>query len=536
MNAEPFRTEAVLFFLPGPLLKWDQHFIKETVGCPEDQSLVEFVRDLPDTDQARRILSDLDRLELDQAASRTPEAGAESALLFLRTKGLRLALISAESRPAVERTLAGFSDISPSDFELIISREQLVRFTPRDNPVARAAEDLGVDNHRLLAVCSCRSQVQAALGAGALAAYLTKSTSEEPAALKGLFRLDDLNELTTLVRLGIPLSSGKLPNDVLRSFLGQLVFDDPAVLINPGIGEDIAAVDVAAEEVLVLKSDPITFVTDSIGQYAVLINANDIATSGATPRWLLTTLLFPCGITASEIGQIVFELKDFCMQRGITLCGGHTEITDAVTRPVVIGMMAGTVAKDRLIDKRNIRTGDRILFTKGVAVEGTAIIAREFGRKLESFGMQISEIETCRRFLNRISIIEEARIAAQSEATSAMHDVTEGGLATALEELSIAGGHRLQVDLDHIPVYPETEKVCRLFEIQPLGLIGSGSLLICARGKGYRQLMADIRQTGIEVACIGRVLQEGRGVVALKAGRQQAWPCFEVDELTHLYY
>jgi hydrogenase expression/formation protein HypE len=147
----------------------------------------------------------------------------------------------------------------------------------------------------------------------------------------------------------------------------------------------------------------------------------------------------------------------------------------------------------------------------------------------------VSEIETCRRFLNRISIIGEARIAAQSDATSAMHDVTEGGLATTLEELSIAGGHQVQVDMDHIPVYPETEKVCRLFEIQPLGLIGSGSLLICARGDGYRQLMADIRQTGIEVACIGRVLEEGQGVVALKAGRQEAWPRFEVDELTHLF-
>jgi hydrogenase expression/formation protein HypE len=535
MIAEPFRIEAVLFFLPGPLVKWDQHLIKESLGCAQDQSLVEFVRNLPHTAQARRILADLEHLELERAAARTPEAEAESVLLFLRSKGLRLALVSPESRPAVERTVASFSDIKLPDFELIISREQLVRSPASDNPVARAAEYLSVENHRLLAVCSCRSQVQAAREAGALAAYLTKSTGEEPTAPQGLFRLDNLNGLRPLIRLGIPLSSGKLPNDVLRSFLGQLVFHDPAVLINPGIGEDIAAVDVAAEEVLVLKSDPITFVTDSIGQYAVLINANDIATSGATPRWFLTTLLFPCGVTASEIGQIVLELKDFCQQWGITLCGGHTEITDAVTRPVVVGMMAGTVAKQRLIDKRNIRPGDRILFTKGVAVEGTAIIAREFGRKLQSFGMPVSEIETCRRFLNRISIIGEARIAAQSDATSAMHDVTEGGLATALEELSIAGGHQVQVDMDHIPVYPETEKVCRLFEIQPLGLIGSGSLLICARGDGYRQLMADIRQTGIEVACIGRVLEEGQGVVALKAGRQEAWPRFEVDELTQLF-
>jgi len=535
MNAESFRIEAVLFFLPGPLVSWDQQPVKKAVGCPKGQSIVEFVRKLPDTAQARQALAELEHVELAQSARRRPASGAESLLRFLLSKGLRLGLFSPESRGAVKRTVAAFSTIEAGDFELIISREQMVRSAAPRNPVTLAAAQLGIDSCRLLAVCGRWWQVQAARKAGAVAAYLKKSAGQETADQPGIFRLLNLDGLRSLVRLGIALPSGKLPNDVLRSLLGQLVFHDPSVLINPGIGEDIAAVAVAAEDVLVLKSDPITFVTDSIGQYAVLINANDIVTSGAKPRWFLTTLLFPCGVSASEIRQVVFELRDFCQQRGITLCGGHTEITDAVTRPVVAGMMAGTVAKQGLIDKRNIRSGDRILFTKGVAVEGTAIIAREFGAKLQSFGMQVQEIETCREFLNRISIIEEARIAGRSEATSAMHDVTEGGLSTALEELSIAGGHRLQVDMDRIPVFPETAKVCRLFKIQPLGLIGSGSLLICAREKGYRQIMADISSAGIEVACIGRVLEEGQGIDALSGDGRVRWPHFEADELTHLF-
>ena len=121
-----------------------------------------------------------------------------------------------------------------------------------------------------------------------------------------------------LVRLGIPLPPGKLPNDLLREFLNQFVFDDPSILVNPGVGEDTAAINVESEEVLVLKSDPITFATDSIGQYAVLINANDIATSGARPRWLLTTLLFPCGITPSGIQHVFDELKETCRRWDIT--------------------------------------------------------------------------------------------------------------------------------------------------------------------------------------------------------------------------
>jgi hydrogenase maturation factor len=245
--------------------------------------------------------------------------------------------------------------------------------------------------------------------------------------------------------------------------------------------------------------------------------------------------LFPCGVTPSEIHKVIKELKDFCRSWQITLCGGHTEITDAVTRPVVTGMMAGTVARRKLIDKRNMALGDRVLLTKAVAVEGTAIIAREFGDRLAELGLTDSEIERCRQFLANISIITEAQTAAQSSATSAMHDVTEGGLATALEELSIAGGHRIKIDMDAIPVFAETRKICRLLQIQPLGLIGSGSLLICCREAGCKSLMETIRKSGIEISCIGEVLESGQGISAVKKGQSIDWPQFEVDEIARLF-
>jgi hydrogenase maturation factor len=332
-----------------------------------------------------------------------------------------------------------------------------------------------------------------------------------------------------------PLPAGKLPNEMLGRILDQFDFEDPSVIVNPGIGEDIAAIDVQREEILVLKSDPITFATDSIGQYAVLVNANDIATSGATPRWLLTTMLFPCGITPAEIQSLVRELQDFCRQWHITLCGGHTEITDAVTRPVIVGMMAGTVRRADLIEKCNVRVGDRVLLTKAVAVEGTAIIAREFHRRLRRAGMDERDIATCRNFLERISIIPEARLAARNPGTSAMHDVTEGGLATALEELSIACGMRLHVYADRIPVYPETRRIGQILGIDPLGLIGSGSLLICCAAESSAALRETILAAGIEVAEIGEVRAGRSGIEAEDTDGAAAWPHFEVDEITRLF-
>lgn len=461
--------------------------------------------------------------------------GAEAVIDYLGSKNIHLAIFSQGSPTSVNKILADLSLSGISGFDTVVCRPQLQPNCSGSNAIELAAKQMKLAPHEVLAVAADPAFLQEGRKAGAFTVYFDPFAESQSIEMDFTFQIQQLSELKNIVRQSIPLPSGKLPNDLLREYLNQFVFDDPSILVNPGVGEDTAAVNVTSEEVLVLKSDPITFATDSIGQYAVLINANDIATSGANPRWLLTTLLFPCGVTPYEIRQVINELKTFCRQWGITLCGGHTEITDAVTRPVVTGMMAGTVARRNLIDKRNMATGDCVLLTKGVAVEGTAIIAREFGVRLRNQGMTEPEIDTARQFLASISIIPEARIAAESKMVSAMHDVTEGGLATAAEELSIAGGYRIEIDMDSIPVFKETSTVCRLLGIHPLGLIGSGSLLICCRQSGCEKLIKAIRKAGIEVNCIGKVLEEGQGISAVKKNRPTPWPQFEVDEITRLF-
>jgi len=538
MKTKPMRIDAVVFCLEGTLVQPDTHAataIRASIGCPEGIPVIDFIRSLPENRHRKRVLSTLERLDLESAAVSVPVADAAAIVRYLRLKNLRLAIHSGKSLSSSQRVLKKLVPIRRSDFDVIICREELLRHPPGTNSIQLAADKMNLPVEQVLTVTADPECLRAAQSVGAISAFYDPSSTSESIGADHRFHISRLNEIKNIVRLGIPLPTGKLPNDLLREFLNQFVFDDPSILINPGVGEDTAAVDVATEEVLVLKSDPITFATDSIGQYAVLINANDIATSGARPRWLLTTLLFPYGVTASEIHQVINELKEFCQLWDITLCGGHTEITDAVVRPVVTGMMAGTVTRSNLIDKRNMAPGDRILFTKGVAVEGTAIIAREFGDRLKTLGMTDSEIDTCRAFLSKISIIQEAQIAAASKATAAMHDVTEGGLATAVQELSIAGGHRLKIDMDRIPIFSETRKISRLLEINPLGLIGSGSLLICCREGGCETLMTAIRHAGIDVSCIGEVQEKGQGVTAVKNAKPAEWPQFEVDEITQLF-
>ena len=461
--------------------------------------------------------------------------GARAVIRYFKEKDLGLAIVSHQNCASVQKMINQMSFISQADVDVISGQEDLSDRISINDPVQLAAEKMDLPLERILAVAGDPAILNDAQKNGAMTVLIDPSGPAANDTVGGHIRISHLENLIPVARMGIPLPAGKLPNDLLRKFLNQFVFDDPSIIINPGVGEDTAAVDVEPEEVLVLKSDPITFATDSIGQYAVLINANDIATSGAKPRWLLTTLLFPSGVTPAEISQVIDELKVFCRKWDITLCGGHTEITDAVNRPVVTGMMAGTVSRSHLIDKRMMAPGDRVLMTKGVAVEGTAIIAREFGERLKGLGMKASEIDSSAKFLANISIITEAQIAAGFEATSAMHDVTEGGLATALEELSIAGGHRIKINVDAIPVYDQTRKISRLLDINPMGLIGSGSLLICCREPACEDLMKAIGRAGIDINCIGEVFHPGQGIKAEMDGKSAPWPQFETDEITKLF-
>jgi len=533
-----FYIKAVLFDFDGTLTKpgaLNFPRLKKTIGCPADVPVLEFIEDLPTLSQRNDALKELECFEKEAAVNSKPNIGAQKLIHFLRSKSIGIGVITRNTLSSVERALQNFNDIDMSHFDVIISRETPVRLKPSGDGIILAANTLNVDVKQILMVGDFVFDIQAGQTAGCMTAFLDYGTVSGTTKVESDFTVPSLEEIKNIVRLGLPLSPGKLPNDLLENFLDGFDFHDPSVLIHAGVGEDAAAVDIDKEEVLVIKSDPITFATDAIGHYAVLINANDIATSGAIPRWFLTTLLFPSGVTASSIRQVMHELESVCRRWSITLCGGHTEITDAVTRPVIIGMLAGTVTKSSLIDKRNIKPGDNVLLTKAVAVEGTAIIAREFSDRLSVLGMTESDIETCKQFLFSISILEEAQIARDCGGVSAMHDITEGGLATALMELSIAGEHRIRVNIDRIPVFPQTEKMCTLLGIDPMGLIGSGSLLICSRKNETEMIMDSIQNAGIDIARIGEVMEAGRGVEAVSKAGPAAWPSFEVDEITRLY-
>ncbi len=333
---------------------------------------------------------------------------------------------------------------------------------------------------------------------------------------------------------GLPV--GKLPADLLQALLSRLPGSDPRVVVGPRVGEDAAVIDFG-QVFLVAKTDPITFATDLIGWYAVHINANDIAAMGARPRWFLATALLPEGIKPAEVGAIFDQLAGACRELGVSLVGGHTEITYGLDRPIVVGCMLGEVAPDRLVTSAGARPGDAVLVTKGIAIEGTAVLAREAAEVLRRRGVPEEVIARARNFLfdPGVSVVRDAAVAREAAPVTAFHDPTEGGLATGLTEVALASGVGFEVYAEKVPVLPECRAVCEALGLDPLGLLASGSLIITVPEGAVPKLLGSLHRAGIAASVIGRILpaEAGRHLVAGEG--RKPWPHFDRDEIARFF-
>lgn len=546
----PFRVSAVLFDFDGTLTHpsaLDLPGFARSIGCPAGHPVLEWIQSRTDADERTRCARLLEEFELKAAALSKPNPGAEEAIASMQSLGVTLGVLTRNGRAAIDRALANFPRLSAADFRLIITRDTPLPPKPAPDGILHAADLLGVSPSEIMLVGDYVLDLRAAHEAGAIGVLLLNEAAGDGDLPSWINEADhtigSLVELPDLVVEGLPLPAGKLPPALLSQFFDSLPADDPSVVVGPGVGQDVACVEFEdrrameaspespSPDLLALKTDPITFTATDAATYAVRVNANDLITCGANPRWFLATVLLPLGTTPSQARTLLHDLARAATDAGLALCGGHSEITDAVSRPVFVGFAAGTLHRADLRDKRRLQAGDRLIITKRVAVEGTALLAVEAASFLRTRGVTDAELASCRALLDKLSVVPEGRVALRFRSVHAMHDVTEGGLATAVAELSTASGHGILVELDRIPLFPETQQVCALLKINPLGLIGSGSLVMgCGRSE-TRQLLAALNSAGIEATVVGEVLDAPPGVNATRNGHPAEWPVFAVDEL-----
>lgn len=332
------------------------------------------------------------------------------------------------------------------------------------------------------------------------------------------------------------LPTGKLPPELLDKLLKKIPILDKNIIIGPGTGMDCSVIDYG-DQYLVLKSDPISLTTGNIGWYAVQININDIVTTGADPKWMLITLLLPENNTTRQVvenitDQLILATKEY----GITIIGGHTEVTNGIARPIVSATLIGTVDKEKLITPTGVKIGDKVFLTKEIAIETVAIISNDFHNKLRKH-LTEQELRKAQSYLYApgISIYKEANLIRDGFGVTAMHDPTEGGLAAALWELSIASNKTLKINFNQVPISELTKKICSLFSINPLNSISSGALLFTATSENSQAIIDILEKNQIPVSVIGYVSGDGIGVINADKSPPVSIPRPERDEITKIF-
>jgi len=340
--------------------------------------------------------------------------------------------------------------------------------------------------------------------------------------------------MTGLSIQALPMSSfstGKIPTEVLvRNVLRYKGRLDKTVIMGSSVGEDAALIS-HGKEVLVLTTDPVTGASSDIGWVCVHVNANDIACRGATPKWFLCDILLPEGAGVRTLNSIMKQIDSAAREVNVAIVGGHTEVTPELDRPIIVGYMMGLAERGRFVTSSGARPGDTILMTKTVGIEGTAVLAADFSRKLRK-KMDARSLSLAKALRRSISVVEDARLAVMSGGVRAMHDPTEGGLLQGVWELAEASKVGFRIYESRIPIRRETQKVCTVFKLDPLRLMSSGCLLLAVRRGMAERVVRRLSRHGIAASAIGAVTSRrmGRKLVGLDGGVREIGPS-ERDEI-----
>jgi len=304
----------------------------------------------------------------------------------------------------------------------------------------------------------------------------------------------------------LTLPSGKVPIKVLENIIFKhLGTKRSEVILGPRLGVDGAVVEVG-EKVLITSMDPITGALDQIGWLAVNVNANDIATFGVHPTLFTACMLLPHGTTEATIETISKQMDTAAKKIEMAIIGGHCETTPGIAHPIIVGTAMGITDKNHYVTSSGAKPGDRLILTKGAAIEGTAILATDKNELLQS-RFSRAFLSRAAGFYRRISVVEDALLAFRTEGVVAMHDPTEGGVAGGIQEMADASKTGVNVIESQIPIEKETAEICEFFKIDPLQLVSSGALLIAAKQTSAERIVSTLQKHEINASIIGEFLR-----------------------------
>jgi hydrogenase expression/formation protein HypE len=310
--------------------------------------------------------------------------------------------------------------------------------------------------------------------------------------------------------------------------------NDPDVILGAAFGEDVALTRIG-DDVLVSHVDPIVGAIGNIGWLAVHVACNDIATSGAPPRWILLLILVPAKDDMDLLEQVMRDANRASNEIGVSIIGGHTGYSSGLSRPLVAVTALGVATDRKPVRTSGAQVDDHVLVTKGIALEGTAILAQDFADVALKSGLTRQDLEEARKLMTDVSVVQEALALAEHGATS-MHDVTRGGVLETLLEIALLSNVRISIDASRVPIPPIVSQFANAFQFDPLRMISSGTLAATVPPDRMPDVSDSLRKAGVPFADVGRVT-EGDGVLLLQKGENTHYReirC-EDDELARMW-
>lgn len=545
-HMSPGRWKAILFDFDGTLVGCSIDFagvrrrIMELASgmgleVPEERFLLELISRIVEANPGpsagrflRKALAIIEAEEMKSSRSARPIGNAAGFLRKLRRRGFKVGIITRNCRKAVVPILKRERFV----FDVLLTREDVARVKPDPLHIRTALRALGVGPCETLVVGDHPLDIRSArrLGIRGIGVAASPERREAFRKEKPLFLVTSVEEMARFLDLE-PLEPGKIPNELLGYLLSTYCKRDGSVLSGPAVGRDCALVRTAGR-ILALKSDPITLVGSDVGSYLVSVNANDLAVTGAVPRWFLTTLVFPEGVLFSSVETVFSQVSDACREAGVAWVGGHTEVSGSVRRAVCCGLMAG----ERLhrIRRRKARDGDALVQVKEAAIEAATVMARECrGTLARRFGSAALRAAADAVRKPGIGVFREALEIWQKFPAIAMHDPTEGGLSAGIQEMACLLGVGFRIEEGNLRFFPPGRRFAEHLGLSPLGALSSGCLLVVLPFRDAVRLKRYFRRrTACEI--IGRVRPAREGVVLHSLAGDRPLPGFSRDEMTRL--
>ena len=312
-----------------------------------------------------------------------------------------------------------------------------------------------------------------------------------------------------------PAPLGKLSPDAFAQLIAPHFGAERAeVTVGPRAGHDAAIVKIGAGRVMAVTTDPLSVIPalglERSARLACHLVASDLWTTGIPPAYVSVDFNLPPSFGDDALGRYWRAMSDAWAELGVAVITGHTGRHVGCSEGILgAATLIGVGDEGRFVTPAMARPGDRVIVTKGCAIETAALVAWVCPERLRQ-RVDEEAFATLRALESQVSVVADCRAALRAgvreRGVTALHDATEGGVLGGLVELAKACGHDVRVERTRLPLLPAIASACEVFGVDPYWTLSEGTLIVCAAPERAELVLHELEEDGIAAAAVGEVL------------------------------